>query len=43
MAADGLNADGEDLDTAEFDSRFVDVECTEEHIETELKAPDEGL
>ena len=40
MAADGFGTDNEDL---EFDPRFGDlgIECTEEHIETELKAPDE--
>ncbi|XP_005103165.1 ras GTPase-activating protein 1 [Aplysia californica] len=40
MAADGPNADSEDL---EFDPRSGDLECTEEHIESELKAPDEEL
>ncbi|CAG5122423.1 unnamed protein product [Candidula unifasciata] len=39
MAADGPNSDGND----EFDPRSGDLECTEEHIESELKAPDEKL
>ncbi|KAK3701433.1 hypothetical protein RRG08_015853 [Elysia crispata] len=39
MAADGPNADGGD----EFDPRSGDLECTEQHIESELKAPDEKL
>lgn len=39
MAADGLNADGSD----EFDPRSTELECTDEHIDSELKAPDEKL
>ena len=39
MAADGPNADGGD----DFDPRSGDLECTEQHIESELKAPDEKL
>ena len=39
MAADGLNADSEDL---EFDPRSGELECTEEHIQIQ-EAPDEDL
>ncbi|CAL1535836.1 unnamed protein product [Lymnaea stagnalis] len=39
MAADGPNADGND----DFNPRSGELECTEEHIESELKAPEEKL
>ena len=42
MAADGPNADSEDLDL-EFDPRLGDLECTDELLEKELTAPDKKL